>query len=54
MMGGDGTWSGVAVDPDGLDRWVGFLHERGLAVRHATFDELVDARVAGQVHTSWA
>jgi NitT/TauT family transport system substrate-binding protein len=53
MMAADGTWSGISIDPDGLDRWVGFLYERGLAVKHATFDELVDARVAGEVSTRW-
>lgn len=45
-MAADGTWSGIAIEPDALDRWVGMLHERGLALKHATFDELVDARVA--------
>ncbi|MCW3013599.1 MAG: hypothetical protein JWO02_691 [Solirubrobacterales bacterium] len=49
MMAADGTWSGVAVEPDALARWVGFLHERGLAMKHAAFDELVDARVAAAV-----
>jgi NitT/TauT family transport system substrate-binding protein len=57
MMAADGTWSGIAIEPEALDRWVGFLHERGLAINAAPFDELVDARVAaaaGERHTQWA
>jgi hypothetical protein len=54
MMAADGTWSGITIEADALDRWVGFLYERGLAVKHATFDELVDARVAREVLTRWA
>jgi NitT/TauT family transport system substrate-binding protein len=49
MMAADGTWSGVAIEPDALACWVGFLYERGLAVKRAPFDELVDARVAAAV-----
>lgn len=46
MLAADGTWSGVAVEPGALDRWVGLLYERGLCTKHAAFAELVDARVA--------
>lgn len=48
-MAADGTWSGTRIDPGGLDRWAGFLHEGGLSQKHATYDELVDVRVADAV-----
>jgi NitT/TauT family transport system substrate-binding protein len=46
ILAANGTWSGIAIEPAALDRWVGFLHERGLCARHASYDELVDAGVA--------
>jgi NitT/TauT family transport system substrate-binding protein len=51
-LAADGTWSGVRIDPDALDRWVGILHDRGLSLRRASYDELVDVRVADAVEAA--
>jgi len=45
MLAANGTWSGSAIEPAALDRWVAFLHERGLSAKHASYEELVDASV---------
>jgi NitT/TauT family transport system substrate-binding protein len=45
MLAANGTWSGSAIEPAALDRWVAFLHERGLSTKHASYEELVDASV---------
>jgi NitT/TauT family transport system substrate-binding protein len=41
----DGTWSGVRIEPDALERWCAILRDRGLMASSASFAELVDARV---------
>jgi NitT/TauT family transport system substrate-binding protein len=45
-LAGDGTWSGVRIDPGALERWVSILHDRGLMVARASYEDLVDASIA--------
>jgi NitT/TauT family transport system substrate-binding protein len=45
-LAANGTWSGIAIEPEPLDRWARILSDRGLAGRHATFEELVDPSIA--------
>lgn len=51
-LAADGTWSGVRIDPAALERWVGILHDRGLARTRAGHDDLVDVRVADAVEAA--
>jgi NitT/TauT family transport system substrate-binding protein len=45
----DGTWATVRIDPDGLERWLAILRDRGLMASTASFADLVDAGVADEV-----
>jgi NitT/TauT family transport system substrate-binding protein len=40
-LAANGTWSGVRIEPEACLRWLGMLHERGLAPT-AGYGELVD------------
>jgi NitT/TauT family transport system substrate-binding protein len=44
-LAADGTWSGVRIDPDALERWCAILRDRGLMASSASSADLVDARV---------
>jgi NitT/TauT family transport system substrate-binding protein len=48
VLAGDGTWSGVRIDPAALERWVSILHDRGLMVAPAAYEDLVDASIADE------
>ena len=41
ILATNGTWSSIRIDPDACLRWLGMLHERGLAPT-ARYDDLVD------------
>jgi hypothetical protein len=44
-LAADGTWSGVRIDPDALERWCVMLRDRGLMASSASSADLFDARV---------
>jgi len=41
VLAANGTWSSTRIDPQACLRWLGMLHDRGLAPA-ATYDDLVD------------
>jgi NitT/TauT family transport system substrate-binding protein len=45
LLAAGGTWSGVQIDPDACLRWLGMLHERGLAP-DSRYSDLVDTAAA--------
>ena len=39
---GNGTWSGIRIDPDASDRWVSILRDAGLVTHEVPYGQLVD------------
>jgi len=54
MLAANETWSGIRIDPDALQRWVDMLSSRGLTITRASYEDLVDVRVADAVERALA
>jgi NitT/TauT family transport system substrate-binding protein len=44
-----GTWTGVAIDPAGVENWTGILHDGGLTVDRVGYSDIVTDAVFTQV-----
>lgn len=48
-MSANGTWSGIRIEPEACERWVGMLHTAGLVNRAVPYDELVDTQAVDAI-----
>jgi NitT/TauT family transport system substrate-binding protein len=44
-----GTWTGVAIDPAGVENWTGILHDAGLTVDRVAYADIVTDTIFTQV-----
>jgi NitT/TauT family transport system substrate-binding protein len=48
-MSANGTWSGIRIEPEACERWVGMLHTAGLVNRAIPYNELVDTQAVDAI-----